>query len=309
MGLKFPYFDIIGLYANYNDIVKAFQERTKLAVLMVKEAETKKIKTSVEARIDREKDVADLAILSANIKSPFDTYLSYSQYNSARRWASFYAPGLCSNGLDPLVVDLDNDGIETKKKEEGAYYDLDNSMFAERTGWVGKDDGLLVLDKNGDGTITGGNELFGDQTTKKDGTTAKNGFDALADYDDNKDGVVDSNDSVFSSLKIWQDANGDGVSQAEELKGLTERGIKSFSLDNNEIGKDDGNGNTFARQGFADREDGSKTLVGEFLFSRDTLDRKAIETAVSSAIEKLMNIEVTGHSKGGANAEIFIISE
>ncbi len=82
--------------------------------------------------------------------------------------------------IDPLSLDLDQDGkIATLDKEAGAHFDLDNSGFAEKTAWVSPEDGLLVLDRNGDGRIDGGAELFGMQTRLNNGELAKNGFEAL----------------------------------------------------------------------------------------------------------------------------------
>jgi hypothetical protein len=99
---------------------------------------------------------------------------------------------------DPLVLDLDGDGVETVSASNGAYFDHDGNGFAERSGWVSSDDGLLVFDKNGDGIVNDGKELFGDQTILEDGTKASHGFQALTDLDDNQDGKIDANDAAFS---------------------------------------------------------------------------------------------------------------
>ena len=64
---------------------------------------------------------------------------------------------------DPLVFDLDGDGVETLASQAGARFDHDRNGFAEQTGWVDSDDGFLVMDRNGDGIINDGRELFGDQ--------------------------------------------------------------------------------------------------------------------------------------------------
>ena len=131
---------------------------------------------------------------------------------------------------DPLALDLDGNGIAFTKNS--AYFDLGTDGFAERATWIGKGDGLLSLDINGDGKINNGSELFGDAMRKKDGTLAKDGFDALADYDLNKDGKIDANDEIYSKLKVWVDANGDGITDAGELKTLSELGIKQLNLGN-----------------------------------------------------------------------------
>ncbi len=89
----------------------------------------------------------------------------------------------------------------------------------------------MVRDINNDGIINDGTEVFGDYTIKQDGTRAKHGFDALADLDENKDGKIDNQDSLFAQLKVWQDKNKDGISQKEELQNLTDLNIQSLNLD------------------------------------------------------------------------------
>lgn len=122
----------------------------------------------------------------------------------------------------PLIIDLDGDGVETIASNTGVHFDLDNNKFAETTGWAGKDDGLLVLDKNNSGTIDNGSELFGNNTALKSGTNAANGFAALTDLDSNADGKIDKSDTAFSQLKIWKDANSNGVTDAGELISLAD---------------------------------------------------------------------------------------
>ncbi|MBN2653555.1 MAG: C40 family peptidase [Nitrospirae bacterium] len=125
--------------------------------------------------------------------------------------------------LSPIVLDLDKDGVETTHLNDGAYFDHDGNGFAEQTGWASSDDGLLVMNRNANGTIDSGKELFGNSTILGDGTKASNGFEALAELDTNADGKVDVSDSAFSQLKVWQDANQDGVSQANELKDVLKK--------------------------------------------------------------------------------------
>lgn len=72
----------------------------------------------------------------------------------------------------PLVVDLDGDGVETTTEEDGVYFDHDNNGFAEKSGWVGKDDGLLVRDINNNGLIDDGTELFGNNSVLSFGQKA-----------------------------------------------------------------------------------------------------------------------------------------
>jgi hypothetical protein len=104
--------------------------------------------------------------------------------------------------------------VETLGKTAGIHFDHDGNKFAEQTGWVGKNDGMLVWDKNGNGQIDNGAELFGNNTVLKNGSKADNGFSGLADLDSNKDGKVDANDAAASQLRVFKDANSNGVVDA-----------------------------------------------------------------------------------------------
>lgn len=99
---------------------------------------------------------------------------------------------------DPLVLDLDGDGIETVSVNgSGVYFDGNNNFFGSKTGWLSGDDGFLALDKNANGLIDDISELFGD--------VGLSGFAELALYDLNNDGVIDAQDAVYSELKVWRD--------------------------------------------------------------------------------------------------------
>jgi hypothetical protein len=131
---------------------------------------------------------------------------------------------------DPLAFDLDGDGIEITNTSNGVMFDHNNNNVKTNTAWLSGDDAWLTLDKNKNGVIDNGAELFGDNTIKQDGTTAKDGIDALKDLDNNQDGIINNQDIQFANLKLWQDTNQDGVSQQTELKTLSELGIKSIDL-------------------------------------------------------------------------------
>ena len=200
--------------------------------------------------------------------------------------------------IDPLVFDLDGDGITTVSLEESnAFFDLDNNGFAEKTSWVGAKEGLLAYDKNGDGIINGGNELFGDRTLMKDGKTlASSGFAALAEYDDNKDGKIDSNDAIYTLLRIWQDSDGDGIASAGELKQLVDLGIVSIGLSYNNTGVTDGANNIQVRTGTFTLADGSSRAVGEYLLNRNpvhSVDSSPIE--ISDDVALLPNVQGAGN--------------
>lgn len=128
----------------------------------------------------------------------------------------------------PIVIDLDGDGVETLPLGEN-FFDLDADGLSESTGWVKSDDGLLVHDRDGNGRISNGTELFGNHSLLSNGDTAQNGFQALAEYDNNSDGLVNAQDASYASLQVWRDLNGNGVSDEGELQSLADAGVVSIS--------------------------------------------------------------------------------
>ncbi|MCP4195179.1 MAG: hypothetical protein GY768_31650 [Planctomycetaceae bacterium] len=160
--------------------------------------------------------------------------------------------------IDPLVIDLDGDGIElTALEGSSAYFDLDGDGFAERTGWVSPDDGLLAVDRNGNGQIDDISELLGSQT--------QTGYQELVEFDTDGNGVVNAQDTGFSDLLIWQDLNGDGVTDAGELSTLTEAGIAAIDL-NATSSSSTVNGNEIVETATVTMTDGSTTQSAEVLF-------------------------------------------
>jgi Ca2+-binding RTX toxin-like protein len=165
---------------------------------------------------------------------------------------------------DPLTLDLDGDGLETvgTSSETPILFDHDGDGVKNGTGWVKPDDGFLVFDRNGNGVIDTGAELFGDSTPLYAGGLAADGFAALAQEDTNQDGVVNSQDANWSSLKVWRDLNQDGVSQAGELLTLAQAGITSFNVNKTAHSQVLANGNQIADLGTFTRTDGSSGDMG-----------------------------------------------
>jgi len=145
---------------------------------------------------------------------------------------------------DPLVLDLDNDGIETIGiGGTVVVFDHNADGIKIGTGCVKSDDGFLVLDRNDNGTIDSGRELFGVDTIKSNGVFATNGFDALSNLDSNGDHVFDQNDPEFAHVQVWRDFNQNGISTVNELFSLSELGIISFNLNATTQNVNLGNGN------------------------------------------------------------------
>lgn len=169
---------------------------------------------------------------------------------------------------DPLALDLDGDGIETIAAEGGVLFDHDGDGIKSGSGWLNSDDGFVVMDRNGNGVIDSGRELFGADTVMTGGGKAATGFSALADLDANKDGLFDSADDDFSNVRIWRDINRDGISQAGELFTFEQVGIASISLSpTTSVDMDLGNGNIIDNRGVYTRVDGSNGLAGDLLLA------------------------------------------
>jgi Ca2+-binding EF-hand superfamily protein len=142
----------------------------------------------------------------------------------------------------PIILDLNGDGVKTLNISDGVKFDLFADGATVNTGWVSSGDGLLVLDRNHDGTINDGSELFGSATTLANGERAADGYQALRELDSNKDGVIDSEDAAFADLRVWVDGNSDGVTEAGETHTLSSLGIASINAQAVvDLSKDNGN--------------------------------------------------------------------
>jgi hypothetical protein len=129
--------------------------------------------------------------------------------------------------LAPIILDLDGDGVEMVARDKSkASFDMDGDGRRDDTGWVGKGDGFLVIDRNNDGLITGAAELS--FLTEKPG--ARSDLDALSALDSNRDRKIDATDLRFGELKVWVDANRNGFTDAGELRTLQSLNIASIAL-------------------------------------------------------------------------------
>lgn len=175
--------------------------------------------------------------------------------------------------IDPLALDLNGNGIETlaANGHDGAMFDHERSGIRTGTGWVHGNDGILVYDRNDDGKINNGGELFGDNTLLKDGSTAAHGFAALAELDENGDGKVDAADSAFKKLGVWRDLNHNGISEEGEISSLEDVRVQSLNLAYKNADQNLGNGNTLAEVGSYTDEDGNEHIMGDLHLAADRL--------------------------------------
>jgi hypothetical protein len=162
------------------------------------------------------------------------------------------AGGCCQPDVpSPILIDIDGSGFHMTSADDGVWFDFYGTGQPIKISWSapGSTNAWLVLDRNSNQTIDNASEMFGNYTPQPY-STEKNGFLALAEFDKsgaggNEDGQIDSNDVVFSSLRLWIDGNHNGISESEELHTFVELGLKSLSLDCKEAKRTDNHGNQF----------------------------------------------------------------
>jgi hypothetical protein len=159
-----------------------------------------------------------------------------------RQWS-----GGCGETCSPIVINFGSNNYDLTGASDPVWFNMDGSG-PSLIGWTARrdaDEAFLWLDRNHNGRVTSGAELFGNFTPLKNGQIASNGFEALKEYDDNNDGVIDANDAVWTQLMLWRDLNHDGISQPEEITPVAGSGLIRIELAYHWTGRRDQWGNTF----------------------------------------------------------------
>jgi len=195
----------------------------------------------------------------------------------------------------PIVLDLNGDGINTLSVKAGVKFDILANGSPIQTGWVAPQDGLLVADRNQDGVINDGSELFGSSTLLNDGTKALDGYQALAQFDSNSDGVVNQQDSDFNKLSVWTDVNSDGVTETGELKSLAELGITQLSTQAEEV-RESNAGNLIGLISTYQTADGNQHASADVWFVVDKDSKGVVSKNLASAISEFKDSNLGGHS-------------
>jgi hypothetical protein len=204
---------------------------------------------------------------------------------------------ITANSTPPIALDLDGDGVEFVSTAAGVTFDFAGDGSAENTAWVGADDGLLVLDRNGDSVVNNGSEIV----FARDGLTDLQGL--AADYDSNRDGVLDANDVDFGKFGVWQDANGNGVTDAGEYRSLSDAGIVSIGLVSDGIAYSAANGSvSVAGQSVFTKADGSTGIVADAAFAKggalSVVSRSADQIRTSNATTSVIAAALLGLAIG-----------
>jgi hypothetical protein len=166
----------------------------------------------------------------------------------------------------PIIINLAQGGHPTlSNAAEGVQFDISAVSLAVWVAWpVDTSAGWLALDRNRNGIIDNGAELFGDATPLMSGGLARNGYEALAQYDSNGDGRIDATDPVFSDLRLWLDSTRDGRSDTLELHTLPSVGVLALETSARESGEQDRWGNRFKYR--------AKVIASEFNLARWSYD-------------------------------------
>ncbi len=208
------------------------------------------------------------------VASSFDN--EYDCYMAGGYWDGWY----CYLPDCPLIVDAGHDGYRLTSAEEGVLFDLNADGTPERIAWTApdSDDAFIVMDRNGNGRIDDGSELFGNHTPAYAGAdvTTANGFEALKFLGSPANGgtltaavdTVDAGDAAYARLLLWRDANHNGISEPDELQPLSEAGLLAISTAYKTASRRDRYGNEFRQRAKGTFSDGEFYIYDVWLKRR-----------------------------------------
>ena len=176
---------------------------------------------------------------------------------------------IAKNYHTPLAIELYGEELLTTSVEDGVSFDMDGDGMAEQTAWLKKGSGFLVWDKNGDGMVNDGTEMFGEATVMSDGKRAENGVEASKDLDSDNNNIINQYDELWGELRIWHDENSNGKTEEGELSLLSDWDIQSISLDFAEINLKDEADNKILFESEVVLENGERRKVADIDFQND----------------------------------------
>lgn len=203
----------------------------------------------------------------------------------------------------PIILDLDGNGVSlVDRAHSKAKFDWNGDGARDKTGWAGKGDGILFLDRDGNGKVSGADEL----SFVGDKAGAKSDLDGLAAFDTNGDGVLSAADDRFADFKVWRDKNGDGKFKSRESLSLSEAGVASINLSGTATEQDWGwDDNILINAGSFTRTNGSGGQLGDVALNYDraaTRLRSADAVAVSRSANLFAEaIAAFANDEGGDN--------
>jgi hypothetical protein len=165
------------------------------------------------------------------------------------------------------VLDLNGDGVNlVHNSNTNVAFDWNRDGRADQTGWIDRNDAFLVCDRDGNGTVSGSDEL----SFVDDKLAAKSDLDGLTAFDSNGDGKLSSGDARFASFMVWQDKNGNGIADQGEVRSLADAGIASISLAATAVNRNWAWGdNLTVNTGSYTRTDGSSGALSDVALSYD----------------------------------------